>query len=122
MKARELPSRLRSRTICGVKTRLATALTLFAVALLAFYAGVALEAGRTTLQVELPDSMPPITTIGRAGGAHGAWVTETVATAQSHTDRLERLASAGALLGAVFLLARLAVIVARQIRRSSAPA
>jgi hypothetical protein len=95
---------------------MATALTALAVALLAFYAGVALEAGRTTLQIEVPDTMPPITTIGRAGGAHGAWVTETVATAQSHTDRLETFATVGGLVGAVFLLARLAVMVVRQIR------
>jgi hypothetical protein len=58
--------------------------------------------------------MPPITTIGRAGGGHGAWVTETVATAQSHTDTLEPFAMAGKLEGAVCLLAQLAVMVVRQ--------
>jgi hypothetical protein len=98
-----------------VKAPVATALTAFAIALLAFYAGVALEAGRTTLQIEFPDTAPPITTIGRGGGSHDVWVTETVATAQSHTDWLQTLATAGALVGAAFLLARLAIMVVRQI-------
>ena len=99
-----------------MKVSVATALTALAVALLAFYAGVALEAGRTTLQMEFPDTLPPITAVGRAGGTRDVWVTETVGTAQSHTDWLQRLATAGALLGAAFLLVRLAFMVVRQIR------
>jgi hypothetical protein len=101
-----------------VKGPIVTALTAIALALLAFYAGVALEAGRTTRStLQFPDTLPPITTIGRGGGAHSVWVTDTVvATAQSRTDWLHTLATAGALVGAAFLLARLAIVVVRQIR------
>ena len=98
-----------------MKAPAATALTALAVALLAFYAGVALETGRTTLQI--PDTLSPITTIGRGGGTHSAWLTQTVvATAQSRTDWLQTLATAGALVGAAFLLARLAIVVVGQLR------
>ena len=107
----------KGRTICSVKPRVATALTALAVALLAFYAGVALEARPTGLQLEIPDTLPPISTVSRGGGVHSVWVAETtVATAQSHTDRLETFATAGALVAAALLLARLAVLAVRQVR------
>jgi hypothetical protein len=101
-----------------VKRPIVTALTAIALALLAFYAGVALEAGRTTqATLQIPDTLPPFTTIARGGGTHSVWVTDTaVATAQSRTDWLQTFATAGGLVGAAFLLARLAIVIVRQLR------
>ena len=89
-------------------------ITLLAVAVVAFYVGVAVDAGKTPTTIEIPDSLPPITTIDGAPRLSETWV--TVVAVQSHTDRLQTFAAVAALVAAAFLLARLAFVVGARIR------
>ena len=88
-------------------------MTALAVAVVAFYAGVAVDAARAPATIEIPDSMPPLTTIPE-GSLRTSWV--TVAAVQSHPDRLQTVATIGAVVAAAFLLTRLAVAGVRQVR------
>jgi hypothetical protein len=89
-------------------------ITVAAVAVVAFYAGVAVDAGKTPTTIEIPDSIPPITTIDGAPRISESWV--AVATVRSHTDRLQTFAAIAALVAGAFLLARLAFVVRKRIR------
>jgi hypothetical protein len=89
-------------------------ITVLAVAVVAFYVGVAVDAGRAPPTIEIPDSLPPITTIDDAPRLRESAV--TVATVQSHTGRLHTFAAIAALVAAAFLLARLAFVVRKRLR------
>lgn len=88
--------------------------TALAVAVVAFYLGVVVDASKTPTTIEIPDSLPPITTIDNAPRLRDSWV--AVATVQSHNDRLETFAAIAALVAGVFLLARLAFVVRKRVR------
>jgi hypothetical protein len=89
--------------------------TTLALVLIAFYLGILAESARTT-EIVLPDDVPA--TIAVTPTANH-WRT---AVATTSTDRfgddgwLVPLAAVGALAGAAFLVARLAVLVARRVR------
>jgi hypothetical protein len=89
-------------------------ITVLAVAVVAFYLGVAVDADKTPTTIEIPDSLPPITTIDEGPRIRDSWV--AVATVQSRTDRLQTFAAIAALVAAAFLLARLAFAVRQRIR------
>jgi hypothetical protein len=93
-----------------VRLRIVTA---FAIAVVAFYVGVAVDAARAPATIEIPDTLSR-TTIGEGGSVRIGDV--TVATVQSQPDRLQTVATIGAVVAAAFLLARLAVVVVRQVR------
>lgn len=91
-------------------------LTVLAVAMLAFYAGVRVDSARTpTYSISVPDTIPVTT-----APPNGIRVVDTgYAIAESHSDRLAQVAAIGAAVGALFLLARLVVIVVRRGRAAS---
>ena len=89
-------------------------ITVLAVAVVAFYVGVAFDASKTPTTIEIPDSIPPITTIDEAPWLRDSSV--AVVTVHSHTDRLETFAAIAALVAAAFLFARLAFVVGKRVR------
>jgi hypothetical protein len=90
-------------------------LTLLAIAMIAFYAGVWVDAARTTTDVfSFPEPTGPIPIV--PGGVRV--VDTTYAVAESHSDPLVTAAAIGAIAATLFLLARLGVIVVRRARAS----
>ena len=89
-------------------------LTLAAVAMVAFYGGVIVDAARTPDDsIALPDVLPTtIPTVPRST----VHVFYTSTTGESHADPVLTAAAIGAIVGAAFLLARLVVVVARRAR------
>jgi hypothetical protein len=89
-------------------------LTLLAIAMIAFYAGVWVDAARTTdHEISIPEVMPPIQQVP-PGGVRV--VDTTYAVAESDSNPLFTAAAIGAIAAALFLLARLGVIVVRRVR------
>jgi hypothetical protein len=94
-------------------------LTVLAVAMLAFYAGVRAEDARApSYSISVPKTIPITPT-----PPTGVRVVETTSYgfAESRSDRLAQIAAIGAAVGALFLLARLVVIVVRRRRAASQP-
>ena len=94
-------------------------LTVVAFAVIAFYAGIVVDAARTAddpvLSPELLRSAQPVMPVG---GVRATDATYTITVTTSHSDPVLTAAAIGAIVAALFLLARLAVIVARRARRS----
>jgi hypothetical protein len=88
--------------------------TALAVAVVAFYLGVAVDATRTPSEIEIPDSIPVVTTIAGPLRLHDSSV--MVVAVQSHTDRLQLVAAIAAAVAGAFLLARLALVVIKLVR------
>ena len=92
-------------------------LTTLSVAAIAFWAGVWVDAARTT-EIEIPSSLPPITTTAGSGSVQTTWMTAT--SVERQPDRVATAATIAALVAAAFLLARLAIAVVRRRRARAA--
>ena len=93
-------------------------LTVLAVALVAFYAGVIVDSARTTADsISLPEFAPATTTVPQGTRVI---VDTTLTVGESHPDPVLTAAAIGAALGALFLLARLVVFVVRRTRAAPA--
>ena len=89
-------------------------LTIVAVVLIAFYAGVLVDVSRTTGDaISIPKTFEIVPTNAPESGR----ATEaTFFFAESRPDPVLEAAAIAAIVAALFLLARLAVIVARRVR------
>ena len=92
-------------------------LTLAAVAMVAFYAGVVVDGARTTASatpasISVPESIPVVP----SAPSRSVRVSWSYATAESHSDPLLKAAAIGTVVAMLFLLARAAVLVARRAR------
>ena len=94
-------------------------LTIVAFALIAFYAGIVVDAARTADDSLLtPERLPSAPLPVTFGGVGSNDATYTVTITSSHSDPVLTAAAIGAIVSMLFLLARLAVIVARRVRAS----
>jgi hypothetical protein len=95
----------------AVKLRL---LTVVAVALVAFYAGVIVHSARTTSDAIVVPKVAPVTLTVPDNAR--VVVADTYTVSESHSDPVRTAAAIGAAAGALFLLGRLVVIVVRRGR------